>query len=60
MAIHDIEQQALSAFLQASAACMEEPSKDASERCRALCELARQWDVIYVRELTRPTLRVAG
>jgi hypothetical protein len=60
MAIHDVEQQTVLAFLQASAACMEQPDDSENHLCSDLCELATAWEIIYVRELMRPLLPSAG
>ena len=60
MAIRDVEQQTLLAFLLASAACMEQPNEAANERCSDLCELSTEWEIIYVRELMRPSFASAG
>jgi hypothetical protein len=59
MSIRDVEQQALSAFLEASTAYMEEPRDRYDDRCDDLYEQATASEIIYVRELTRPLLNPA-
>jgi len=60
MSINEVEQRALSAFLAASAACMEEPDEQFHDRCEDLRAQAAVWEMVYVRELTRPLLSAAG
>jgi hypothetical protein len=56
MSVHDVEQKALIAFLDASSACMKDTDAPEDQRWKELCDLANEWQIIYVRELMRPLL----
>jgi hypothetical protein len=62
MSIQDLEQQALSAFLAASEACMRVSASDdrSCNHCEQLCDQAIAFEADYVRELLRPIRRLAG
>jgi len=62
MSVREVEEQALSAFVAASAACLVVPAASdfGTFHCQALCERAIELEIQHLQKLNASLLTTAG